>query len=150
MKIFITVIIVLVLLMIGFIAIQNRKPQVKLGVVNGKFYEIQNKPNGVSTQTNYEDKRVQPLPFKESLEISKKAMKEALNKYGNIEIVEETDVYIYGVATTGKMKYHDDLEVYFDEENKMIHYRSASRAGYSDMGLNRMRYDDIVKLYSGK
>jgi uncharacterized protein (DUF1499 family) len=81
------------------------------------------------------------------MEESKEAMKKALASYGDIEIKKESKDYIYAVATTGKMKFHDDIEIYFDEVNKEIQYRSASRAGYSDMGLNRKRYDQISEYY---
>lgn len=138
----------LVLLAGGNIVKQNSKPQVALGMKCDAFYEIPTKPNCVSTQTSQEDKRVEPLPFKESLEASKDAIKKAFEAYGSIEIKEENANYIYAVATTGTMKYRDDIEIYFDEEKKEVHYRSASRAGYSDMGLNRNRYDAIAKSYN--
>lgn len=140
-------ILVFVALAAGNIFIQNRKPQVELGVNEGRFHEIRTSPNCVSTQTSYEDKLVPTLAYKSSTEASKKAMKAAFEAYGAIEIMEETDTYIYAVATTGKMKYHDDIEVYFDEEAQQVHYRSASRAGYSDMGLNKARYEALAKAY---
>lgn len=142
--------VVLVVLAFGSIYIQNAKPQVDLGVDNGRLKEIPTKPNCVSSQTNQSDKLVKPLVFKESLEETKKAVKEALEAYGAIVIKEETDTYIYAVATTGTMKYHDDIELYFDIDQEVVQYRSASRAGYSDMGLNRERYDAIAKTYNSK
>lgn len=141
------VVVVLVALMAGSIVIQNQKPQITLGLENGKLREIPSKPNCVSTQTAYEEKRIEPLNFKDSLESSKKAMKKALQEYGGIEIKKEEANYIYAIATTSKMKYHDDIEIYFDDSTKLIQYRSASRAGYSDMGLNRERYEKLVEAY---
>ena len=41
----------------------------------------------------------------------------------------------------------DDIEFYIDEENKIIHFKSASRVGYSDLGANRKRMDEIIKLF---
>lgn len=70
-----------------------------------------------------------------------------METYGSIVINEETETYIYAVATTCRMNYHDDMELYFDETKALVHYRSGSRAGYSDMGLNRERYDVISKAY---
>lgn len=136
--------------LIGLIAIyvQNAKPKISLGLVDGRLQEIPNKDNAVSTQTKIEDKRIVALPFKENLKTSVNAMKEALSSYGGIVVIEEKDTYIYAVATTGKMKFHDDIEILFDEEEGVIHYRSASRAGYSDMGLNRARYEALEKYYS--
>ncbi len=143
------IIVSLVIILLGVrLYMQNQKPQVELGVENGKFKEISTKPNGVSTQTSQEEKRVAPLALKENVEASKVAMKKAFAAYEGIEIKEETSHYIYAVATTGKMKFHDDIEVYFDENANHVGYRSASRAGYSDMGLNKTRYEAIAKLYT--
>ena len=138
----------LVVLMGGTIFFQNQKPKIDLGIKSGKFSEIPTSPNCVSSQTDQTEKKVAALTFKGGLVETKTAMKKAMQAYGSIEIKEETDTYIYAVATTGKMKYHDDIELYFDEVNALIQYRSASRAGYSDMGLNRERYDAIAKSYN--
>jgi len=143
---------ILGLIAIGFIAIyvQNAKPQITLGLVDGRLREIPNKDNAVSTQTMIEGKKISPLPLKEDLPTSVKAMKEALVAYGDIKIIEEKSDYLYAVATTGTMKFHDDLEIYFDEAAGVVQYRSASRAGYSDMGLNRTRYEALKELYLGQ
>lgn len=142
--------VVLLLIILGGVTIyvQNQKPNIELGLTDSQLREIPDTPNCVSTQTSQKEKLVEPIAFKESLAETKKALKEALNSYGAIEIIEETDNYIYAVSTTSTMKYHDDIEVYFDEENKVIQFRSASRAGYSDRGLNRERYEAIVTLYN--
>lgn len=137
------------LLLVGAIsiALQNQNPKIELGLSDGRLKEIPNKDNAVSTDTALKEKQIEALPFKETLVKSQEAMLQALVSYGGIEIVTEEAGYIYAVATTGKMKYHDDIEIYFDEEAKIIRYRSASRAGYSDMGLNRERYNKLTELY---
>lgn len=131
------------------IYIQNSKPQMELGLVNGVFQEIPNKDNSVSTQTVFDEKRIEPIAFRNDLKTAVIAMKKTLEAYGGIEITEEKENYIYAVATTGTMKFHDDIEIYFDEDEGLIHYRSASRAGYSDMGLNRQRFEALKALYLG-
>ena len=45
------------------------------------------------------------------------------------------------------MRYVDDVEFYINEKNKIIHFRSASRIGYSDLGVNRKRMEEIVKMF---
>lgn len=147
MKYFFIAIPILLILMGSGLFIQNQKPHIQLGIEDGKLKEIPNKQNAVSTQTVYEDKRIEALPLKETLNDSKQAMKQSLVAYGGIRIIEERDDYIYAIATTGKMKFHDDIEIYFDVKNNCIQYRSASRAGYSDMGLNRERYNQIASTY---
>jgi uncharacterized protein (DUF1499 family) len=119
-----------------------------LGVTNGQFQPISKKPNNVSSQTDVPEKHVAPLPTKASKEATMKALVEATKQYGPVEVIEQTEDYLYVVFTTALMKYHDDVEFYIDDEHKEVHFRSASRAGYSDMGLNRERYNKLAELYS--
>ena len=44
-------------------------------------------------------------------------------------------------------RFVDDVCFVFDDNAKTIHFRSASRAGYSDMGVNRRRMEDIRKAF---
>jgi uncharacterized protein (DUF1499 family) len=145
----IVIVIVSIIAFLGAsIFMQNKSPKIQLGLEDGRLKEIPSKPNCVSSQTKQEEKKVDELNFKGSLSESKEAMKKALNAYGGIVIKEDKEDYLYAVATTGKMKFHDDIEIHFDKKKSKVHYRSASRAGYSDMGLNRQRYDAIAKSYN--
>lgn len=149
MKIFI-IITSIILLLIMFMFIKNNKKPNKIGVTNGKLAPMPNKPNAVSSQTEIMDKRVEPLKFIGDLENSRKSIIDIINTFKNIKVIRSEDTYIYAVFSTEKMKYKDDVEFYFDEDKKLIHFRSASRVGYSDMGVNRKRYEDIKKLYEAK
>ena len=48
------------------------------------------------------------------------------------------------------MGYKDDIEFYFDDTSNVVQFRSDSRDGYLDMGVNRKRYDEIKNRYYGK
>jgi uncharacterized protein (DUF1499 family) len=154
MAIFLDIVLIIIGLCLGLVIlaaivifIQNRKPHIALGLENGKLREIPNKRNSVSTDTVFSDKLISQMVFKDNLENTKAAVKKALDAYGGIAIIKEDKNYIYAIATTPTIKFHDDMEIYFDEDSRTIHFRSASRAGYSDMGLNRERYNKIVKFY---
>jgi uncharacterized protein (DUF1499 family) len=41
----------------------------------------------------------------------------------------------------------DDVEFLFDDDTTIVHFRSASRSGYSDMGVNRQRMTAIGEAY---
>lgn len=127
---------------------QNLKKPTHLGVVNGELAPMPSKPNAVSSQTDQSDKKVAPLPFKESPEQTMTAIKNSLASLGNNEISQERSDYIYTVFTTPLMRYHDDVEIYMDNDARLVHFRSQSRAGYSDMGVNRKRYEAFREYYS--
>jgi uncharacterized protein (DUF1499 family) len=41
----------------------------------------------------------------------------------------------------------DDVEFLADDEERRIHFRSASRTGYYDFGVNRKRMKKISEAY---
>ncbi|GAA4100435.1 DUF1499 domain-containing protein [Zhongshania borealis] len=149
MKIVFTVIGVLVVLFFARVIIQgNQVPE--LGVKNGKLAAISSKPNNVSSQADDPEKQVATLPFKDTPASTMSALKAAVASYGGGKIETETDDYLYVIFTTSLMRYRDDVEFWLDTENRQVHFRSSSRAGYSDMGLNRKRYNKIAELYQGQ
>ncbi|MBN2243722.1 MAG: DUF1499 domain-containing protein [Acidobacteria bacterium] len=50
--------------------------------------------------------------------------------------------------TSRLFRFVDDVEFYLDDERKVIDFRSASRTGYSDLGVNRKRMETIRKKYA--
>ena len=57
--------------------------------------------------------------------------------------MEQTDDYIRTQSTSKIMGFVDDAEFYFPTDIKVIHWRSASRLGESDLGVNRRRLEQI-------
>jgi uncharacterized protein (DUF1499 family) len=151
-KIMTTIVIVIAVFIaanFGRIYYQNSQAS-ELGVENGQLAPVSSKPNNVSTQAEDEAKKVTPLPMKASIAATMEAIKQAVNQYGGATIQSESETYLYVIFTTSLMKYHDDVEFWIDEVNGVVHFRSASRAGYSDMGLNRKRYDALAAIYAAQ
>jgi uncharacterized protein (DUF1499 family) len=137
----------LVVLIVGFGAVKNNKTPNELGVNNGKLAAISSKPNNVSSQTDVEEKYVEPLKFLGDLNASKEKIIKIIENYEGAEIIKNDPDYVYAVFTTSKMKFKDDVELYFDKNAEVIHYRSASRVGKKDFGVNRDRYNAISQEY---
>jgi len=146
MKIVLGILAAMLIVVLVMVSKNMRTPE--LGVENGLFKPLSSKPNGVSTQAKDESKFVEPFPFSGNLEETKKLLKEVCQSYGDVKVIKEETDYMHIVFTTGTMKYNDDVEFYFDEKNQLVHYRSESRIGYSDMGLNRERYDVLSLSYN--
>jgi uncharacterized protein (DUF1499 family) len=141
-------IITILTLVVGSGYVYDQNTQVPtLGVENGQLKALSSKPNNVSTQAKSEEKRIPVLPAKETPEATIAALKTAIDQYGHARIVKETQDYLYVVFTTSVVRFHDDAEFWIDIKNNQVHFRSASRVGYSDMGLNRKRYEALSEYY---
>ena len=121
-----------------------------LGVTDGQLAALPRTPNAVSSMTEEEARKVDVLPFTGSFEETKKHLLVVLQDTQDIEIEKDDGDYVHAIAITDTMKFRDDLEFLFDRENEIIHFRSASRVGYSDGGLNRKRYDQLRHAYLAK
>ena len=60
-----------------------------------------------------------------------------------IQITEHNDDYLRATATTRILRFVDDLEFLYQPGEDLIHVRSASRVGHSDLGANRNRVEEI-------
>lgn len=136
----------IVALLGGGMVVQNtRTPE--LGVTNGQLEPVPRSDNAVSTQTDDPGKRVDPLPFRGSLEETRRRILDAVQAYGGARIVNDQERYIRLLFVTPRMRFRDDAEFLFEESAGLVHFRSASRVGQSDLGLNRRRYEAIADHY---
>jgi uncharacterized protein (DUF1499 family) len=81
---------------------------------------------------------------------AKEALKQAVSSMTRAELVREEPTYLHYEFTSLLLRYVDDVEFLFDDETKTVHFRSASRTGYSDLGVNRRRMEAIRGLVAGK
>ncbi len=58
-------------------------------------------------------------------------------------MVVDREDYLHVEFTSLIFRFKDDTEFYLSIEDAKIHFRSASRLGYSDLGANRKRMETI-------
>ncbi len=107
-------------------------------------------PNCVSTQAQDESRAIAPLRYKKTRAEAKEALKAIIRTLPRTKLVEEDDTYLHYEFTSLLLRFVDDVEFLFDDEAKTIHFRSASRTGYGDLGVNRRRMEEIRTLIEGK
>jgi uncharacterized protein (DUF1499 family) len=141
-------IVILSMLIIGCTGV----PPVNLGVKDGKLAPCPSSPNCVSSQSTDREHAVDPLVFRGTVAEAHAAIKKILLSMNRSRIVTETDNYIHAEFTSAVFRFVDDVEFWFDGRAKVIHIRSAARLGYSDLGVNRKRVEDIQARWkeSGK
>jgi uncharacterized protein (DUF1499 family) len=113
---------------------------------NGELKPCPPSPNCVSSFCDPTDEQhfFKAIDLKKSIPDSLADLKSVLAKQDNAVIIKETENYIYAEFTTKLMGFVDDVEFYLDAKSNKLHYRSASRLGRSDFGVNRKRINKII------
>ncbi len=114
-----------------------------LGVATGQLLACPSTPNCVSSQSLDTEHKITPLSYNASAEDAFKTAKTVIQSFKQSQIERETDNYIYAEFTIPVVGFVDDVEFLLDKEAKVIHVRSASRLGESDLGVNRKRIETI-------
>jgi uncharacterized protein (DUF1499 family) len=104
-------------------------------------------PNAVSTLAPPDDEvhHAAPVAFTTSGDDAMSAVLSALQRLERAELKEQDDRYVRLVVTSRVLRFKDDVELQVDEDAGLIHYRSASRVGSSDLGVNRKRMQGVVQ-----
>tara|TARA_R110001592_G_scaffold54017_1_gene165503 strand:+ start:137 stop:640 length:504 start_codon:yes stop_codon:yes gene_type:complete len=118
-----------------------------IGVTNGKLLPCPEAPNCVNSRSNNQVHAIKAFHFKSPITQVEAitAVKKALLSLPEIEIIQETDTYLYAEAKSKVMRFIDDVEFLFPNEELVqeVHVRSASRLGYKDFNVNRLRIESI-------
>ena len=123
--------------------------EMELGPVAGALRGCPDTPNCVSSTDDRPESGVAPIPYDDGVERARERARDVLTSL-EITIVEERNDYIHAEARSAVFGYVDDVELYFVDEASIIHFRSASRAGHSDMGVNRERYEAFRRAFSAR
>jgi uncharacterized protein (DUF1499 family) len=103
-------------------------------------------PNCVSTQAQDEGHSIAPFRYRKSRAEAKEVLKEVIRSLPRMQLVEEDEAYLHYEATSLLLRFVDDVEFLFDDDSKTIHFRSSSRTGYGDLGVNRKRMEQVRAL----
>ena len=121
----------------------GKKPE-NIGLQKGGLAPCPASPNCVSSQ-----KGERPFVFKGSAD-------QAIARVANIikampgARVETLDAdYLHATFKSRVFGFVDDVEFHADREKGLLHFRSASRLGYWDLGANKRRIEKIRRLFEG-
>jgi uncharacterized protein (DUF1499 family) len=135
-----------------------------LGVSNGRLSECTNSTNCVSSMSEIGKPMMDPIPFfksesssadaptadlEHSLASQTQRLKEVIAaNFPRATLIQEDKNYLRYEFQTFVFRFVDDVEFLIDAGQKVIHFRSASRVGRSDLGKNRKRMLAIGSLMS--
>jgi len=117
-----------------------------LGIKNGELASCPKTPNCVNSQAVGEKQYIQPILYSGTREDARARLLQVLGSQRRAKILTAQENYIRAEFTSALFRFVDDVEFYFPKEKSgesVIHIRSASRIGYSDLGANRKRIERI-------
>jgi uncharacterized protein (DUF1499 family) len=137
-------IVVMTLGLLGLAGCAGERPN-NLGTREGILAPCPSSPNCVSSQTENERHRIAPLAFSGDPNAAFARLKRVLSGRSDTTIMDDLPDYLRVELRT--MLFVDDGEFLLDRTNMVIHVRSASRFGYSDLGKNRSRLEEIRRQF---
>lgn len=127
------------------LSMSSRKPP-ELGLFNAQLRPCPATPNCVCSEWPLKGAFVEPLTYSIAHEAAWRSIQQMIVALGG-EIVIEQAGYLHVRFITPIMRYVDDVELRIDEDKYIIHIRSASRVGRSDMDANRQRVSRIRRAF---
>lgn len=104
-------------------------------------------PNCVSTEATNPRHAMPPLPFADAPQAAQARARAALLAEPRTRIVAERPGYLHAEARSRVFRFVDDVEVMVDGAARVVRFRSASRLGRSDLGVNRGRMERFTARF---
>jgi uncharacterized protein (DUF1499 family) len=114
----------------------------------GQFAPCPESPNCVSTQAKDETHAIALIAYSDDRKPAQKRLLKIIHSFPRTQVVVERDDYFHVQFTSRVLRFVDDVEFYFAVEAGKIHFRSASRIGHSDLGVNRKRMEAIRSRFT--
>jgi uncharacterized protein (DUF1499 family) len=122
------------------LAARRRPPS---GLVDGRLRPCPDTPNCVSSQSAVEDQAVRPMRFEGDPQEAFARLVGLVDTLPRTVLLQHDEGYAHFEVTTALLRFRDDLELQLDATAGVIHLRSCSRVGRSDLGTNRRRVEAI-------
>lgn len=112
----------------------------------GRLGGCPDRPNCVSSEAREDRHLIAPLRLKGDPVMGWDAIRRVIGSLPRTTIIQSTDRYLHAESKSRLFGFIDDLELQLDSETGVIAVRSASRAGYSDLGVNRRRVEALRRI----
>jgi len=110
-----------------------------LGVTDGELAPCPSSPNCYASRGVGD-----PIPYDMPTSEARQRLLNIIEGMERSTVVTSEPNYIHAEFRSQLWGFIDDTEFYIDDENNVIHYRSAARLGQGDMGVNQNRIESII------
>jgi uncharacterized protein (DUF1499 family) len=126
---------------------RNAPRPATLGLRDGQLAPCPPTPNCVATQGALPEQLMEPLPYQGTREEARQRLLAVVQALPRTTIIEDRPDYLHVEFRTPTIGFIDDVEFAFDDATQQIRFRSASRLGRGDLGVNRARMEEIQRRY---
>lgn len=123
-------------------SLTSRQPG-SVGASEERLSECPQSPNCVCSQSASPEHQIAPLSLTVEPTGAIARIADIVRSMPRTTIVRQTDTYLHAEFRSRLFRFPDDVEFLIDADAKVIHVRSASRIGHSDLGVNRARVEEI-------
>jgi uncharacterized protein (DUF1499 family) len=121
-----------------------------LGVRDGRLAACPGTPNCVCSQEADAGHAIEPFRFEGSPDEAWQRLGAIVADWPRTRVVTSSDTYLHAESKSLVFRFTDDVEFLLDRDARLIHVRSASRAGRSDLGVNRRRVESLRAAFTAK
>ncbi len=119
-------------------------------VNSDKMADCPDRPNCVSSEAQDTEHVIAPLRLKGEVVAGWQAIQDVVSSLPRCKIIKTTDHYLHAECKSRVFGFVDDLELRLNPTTATIAVRSASRIGYSDLGVNRRRIEVLRQALKDK
>ena len=150
-NILIILLFLIILFIIAFMVLgHHSRSGAPSGISEGRLSACPDKPNCVCSEYKEDtDHYIEPLIIPHITSDTLNIILNSIHETGGTIEAESRD-YLAAAYSSSVFGFLDDLEVRIDHNKNEIHFRSASRVGRSDLGVNRKRVGSVKSLILSK
>lgn len=150
MKWLLVAVLALLLIGIGLFATRSylsRANPPELGLLDGRLRACPASPNCVCSEGSSGEHQIAAFPYRGDRASTEAALRRALGSLERSHVLQGHGDYWHVQSVSALFRFIDDVEFRFDDAAQLVQVRSASRVGYSDLGVNRKRIEHLRERY---
>jgi len=132
----------LLIVSMSLISCAGTRPS-NLGVSSSGLAVCPSSPNCISSDASDSVHAILPFQLEMPTTEAWPRVQDAVSALPRVQIVKATDVYLHAECKSSLFGFVDDLELQLRPTEGLIAIRSASRVGFSDLGVNRRRVERL-------
>lgn len=114
----------------------------------GTLHPCPDTPNCVSSYGTPGERKLEPLAWKGKPGGALERLESIVARFPRTQVVTRGERYLHVEFRSRVFGFVDDVEFLVSPAENCIHFRSASRVGYSDLGVNAKRMAAIQKAWT--